>query len=118
MTAHGVWALAGVVKVTPAHDPKDFECGLRHNLPEREVIDKDGRMCGSIDERYKGLDRFEARKKIVEELKEMELYIDKVRYWWWWLPVDCSQWFDSNVSTCVRSWTIRRPFRSARDRAT
>lgn len=115
MAANSVWTLAGVVKVTPAHDPKDFECGLRHNLPEREVIDKDGRMCGAIDERYKGLDRFEARKKIVEDLKEMELYIDKVRYEWL-RSILRSFWL--KVSTCYRSWTIRRPSRSARDRAT
>lgn len=68
----------GVVKVTPAHDPKDFECGLRNNLPEKEVIDKEGKICGAVDERFLGLDRYDARDKVVEELKGMELYVDKV----------------------------------------
>jgi valyl-tRNA synthetase len=71
----------GVVKVTPAHDPKDFECGQRHNLPEKEVIDRYGKMCGEIDERFLHLDRFQARKQVVEELQAMGLYVDKVRAW-------------------------------------
>lgn len=69
----------GVVKVTPAHDPKDFECGERHNLPENEVIDKDGRICGAVDARFLGMDRFDARERVVEELKALGLYVDKVR---------------------------------------
>lgn len=70
---------SGVVKVTPAHDPKDFECGQRHSLPEKEVIDRYGKMCGEIDERFLRLDRFQARKQVVEELQAMGLYVDKVR---------------------------------------
>lgn len=69
----------GVVKVTPAHDPKDFECGLRHNLPEKEIIDKEGRICGAVDARFLGMDRYDAREHVVEELKAMDLYVDKVK---------------------------------------
>jgi valyl-tRNA synthetase len=67
------------VKVTPAHDPKDFECGRRHELPEVEVIDKYGKLCGNIDRRFVGLDRFDARQRVVEELQAMDLYVEKVR---------------------------------------
>jgi valyl-tRNA synthetase len=68
----------GVVKVTPAHDPKDYECGRRHGLGEPIVIDDSGRMCGEIDSRFIGLDRFEAREAVIAALKERELYVDKV----------------------------------------
>ncbi|DBA02926.1 TPA: hypothetical protein N0F65_005953 [Lagenidium giganteum] len=54
----------GVVKITPAHDPKDYECGLRHSLEEVEVIDAEGKMCGRVPESYLGIGRFEARKRI------------------------------------------------------
>lgn len=67
------------MKVTPAHDPKDFECGRRHELPEIEVIDKYGKLCGNIDQRFVGMDRFDARQRVVEELQKMNLYVDKVR---------------------------------------
>ncbi len=54
----------GVVKVTPAHDPNDFEAGKRHNLPQIQVIDEHGRMTAAAGA-YAGLDRFEARKRSV-----------------------------------------------------
>src|SRR5271154_5845207 len=57
----------GAVKVTPAHDPNDFEAGLRHNLPQIEVIDERGKMNANAGS-YAGLDRFAARAKIVEDL--------------------------------------------------
>jgi len=57
----------GAVKVTPAHDPNDFEAGLRHNLPQIEVIDEHGKMNGNAG-RYAGLDRFAARERVVEDL--------------------------------------------------
>ena len=57
----------GVVKVTPAHDPNDFEAGRRHNLPQIDVMTDDGRMSAAAGP-YAGLDRFEARKRIVEDL--------------------------------------------------
>jgi valyl-tRNA synthetase len=58
----------GVVKVTPAHDPNDFEAGRRHNLPKIQVIDEHGRMTAAAGP-YAGLDRFEARKRVVADLQ-------------------------------------------------
>ena len=66
----------GVVKVTPAHDPNDFECGKRHNLPKIKVIDETGRMTEAAGP-YAGLDRFEARKRVVADLEKLSL-IDKI----------------------------------------
>ncbi|MCC6589849.1 MAG: valine--tRNA ligase [Bryobacterales bacterium] len=57
----------GVVKVTPAHDPNDFEAGKRHNLAKIQVIDNHAKMTAAAGA-YAGLDRFEARKKIVTDL--------------------------------------------------
>jgi len=59
----------GCVKVTPAHDPKDFECGLRHNLPQIKVIADDGRMTASAGA-YAGEDRFICRKNLVKQLEQ------------------------------------------------
>jgi valyl-tRNA synthetase len=57
----------GIVKVTPAHDANDFASGKRHGLPEVVVIGPDGKMTGEAGE-FAGLDRFEARRKVVERL--------------------------------------------------
>ncbi|KAI8602549.1 putative valyl tRNA synthetase [Dissophora ornata] len=68
----------GVVKVTPAHDPNDYACGRRHGLPITNILDKDGTFnsnCGS--ESYEKMNRFDARHKIVEELKTLGLYRGK-----------------------------------------
>lgn len=64
----------GVVKITPAHDPNDFEVGKRHNLPEVNIMNDDA----TINEnggKYAGLDRYEARKRIVEELEQEGLLV-------------------------------------------
>ncbi|MDQ7093853.1 valine--tRNA ligase [Desulfosporosinus sp. PR] len=58
----------GAVKITPAHDPNDFEIGLRHQLPQIVVLDKEARM-NEYAGKYQGMERFEARKAIVEDLK-------------------------------------------------
>jgi valyl-tRNA synthetase len=58
----------GAVKVTPAHDPNDFEAGLRHNLPQIEVIDEHAKMTANAGP-YAGLDRFDARKRVVADLE-------------------------------------------------
>jgi len=58
----------GAVKVTPAHDPNDFEAGLRHHLPQIEVIDEHAKMTANAGP-YAGLDRFEARKRVVADLE-------------------------------------------------
>ena len=60
----------GAVKVTPAHDPTDFEIGTRHNLPRIQVIGFDGKMTEEAGP-YAGQDRFEARKNLVEELQRL-----------------------------------------------
>jgi valyl-tRNA synthetase len=62
----------GVIKVTPGHDPTDFEIGRRHNLPVRTVIGFDGRMTEAAG-RYAGMDRFECRKRIVEDMQALGL---------------------------------------------
>ena len=64
----------GVVKITPAHDPNDFEVGNRHNL-ERIIVMNDDATMNENAGIYKGLDRFECRKKLVEDLKEQDLLI-------------------------------------------
>ncbi len=65
----------GAVKITPAHDPNDFEIGLRHKLEIINVMTEDGKMNEKAGEKgkYKGLDRFKARQQIVEELKKQGL---------------------------------------------
>jgi valyl-tRNA synthetase len=64
----------GAVKITPAHDPNDYQVGKRHNLPEPNIMNEDGsiNLKGS---KYDGLDRYEARKLIVEDLKNQGLLI-------------------------------------------
>ncbi len=63
----------GMVKITPAHDPNDYEVGKRHNLDVIEVISKSGIMCGIVPEKFKGLSILEARAKVVEELETLGL---------------------------------------------
>ncbi|MBI4270019.1 MAG: valine--tRNA ligase [Candidatus Rokubacteria bacterium] len=62
----------GVIKVTPGHDPVDFEIGRRHGLPVRTVIGFDGKMTSAAG-RYAGLDRFECRRRIVEDMQALGL---------------------------------------------
>jgi valyl-tRNA synthetase len=67
----------GAVKVTPAHDPNDFDIARRHGLASVQVIDEHGRMTKDAGPEFQGLDRFECRKRIVERLGEMEL-LDRI----------------------------------------
>ncbi len=64
----------GALKITPAHDPNDFEIGQRHNLPSIKVIADDGRMTADAG-RFEGMDRFECRKAVVAELKAQDLLV-------------------------------------------
>ncbi|MFQ9511058.1 MAG: valine--tRNA ligase, partial [Lachnospiraceae bacterium] len=64
----------GCVKITPAHDPNDFEVGKRHNLPEINVMNDDATINANGG-KYEGFQRYEARKAIVEELKELGLLV-------------------------------------------
>ncbi len=66
----------GVVKITPAHDPNDFEVGLRHNLPQINVMNKDASMNEEAG-KYEGMDRFEARKAVVKDM-EAEGFLVKI----------------------------------------
>ncbi|MEM1024377.1 MAG: valine--tRNA ligase [Myxococcota bacterium] len=67
----------GVVKITPAHDPNDFEVGLRNNLPIVDVMNDDATLNELGPGRYQGMDRYAARRKILEELEAAEL-LEKV----------------------------------------
>src|SRR5690606_9088790 len=66
----------GMVKVTPAHDPNDFEMGRRHGLPHVQVIGDDAKMTQAAGA-YAGLDRYEARKRVVADLERLGL-LEKV----------------------------------------
>jgi valyl-tRNA synthetase len=85
----------GVVKVTPAHDPNDYEAGIRHSLPKVTVIDDGGQMTEAAGP-FKGMDRFACRQKLVERLSAEE-YLDKI--------VD----HEHNVGQCDRCSTIVEP---------
>jgi valyl-tRNA synthetase len=68
---------SGAVKITPAHDFNDFEVGRRHNLEAINIFDKFARVNDKAPEKYRGLDRFEARKVVVAEMEELGL-VDKI----------------------------------------
>ncbi len=88
----------GAVKVTPAHDPNDFEIGERHNLPKVLVMDQHAKMNENAGP-YKGLDRYEARERIVEDLKKAG-YIEKIED------------YTHSVGTCYRCHTVIEPYLS------
>jgi valyl-tRNA synthetase len=69
----------GAVKVTPAHDPNDFQAGLRHNLPQINVMDDHAHMNANAGP-YAGLDRFEARKRVVHDLQEQGFLVAEKDY--------------------------------------
>jgi valyl-tRNA synthetase len=69
----------GAVKVTPAHDPNDFQAGLRHNLPQIDVMDQNARMNQNAGA-YAGLDRFEARKRVLEDLRAQGFLVGEKDY--------------------------------------
>jgi valyl-tRNA synthetase len=85
----------GVVKVTPAHDPNDFEAGKRHNLEKIRVIDEHGRMTAAAGA-YAGLDRYEARNKVLGDLEDQGL-VEKVE------PYEVS------LGKCQRCKTVVEP---------
>ena len=70
---------SGALKITPAHDPNDFVIGRAHGLPEFVMLTEDGHITADYKP-YAGMDRFEARKKIVEDLKAAGLFIEQVPY--------------------------------------
>ena len=89
----------GCVKMTPAHDPNDFEVGLRHNLEVIRVLDDEGRV-NALGGKYEGMDRYEARKAIVADL-DAQGYLVKVED------------YSHNVGTCYRCHNDVEPIISA-----
>ncbi|MDR2898764.1 MAG: valine--tRNA ligase, partial [Clostridiales bacterium] len=65
----------GVVKITPGHDPNDYEVGRRHNLPIISILNDDGTLNENAGGKYEGLDRYDARMKIIEEFKSLGLFV-------------------------------------------
>ena len=88
----------GAVKVTPAHDPNDYEISLRHNLPRVVVIDEAGRMTEEAGP-YRGQDRFEAREAVVQDLRGQAL-LEKIED------------YPLSVGTCQRCKTVVEPLLS------
>ena len=89
----------GCVKMTPAHDPNDFEVGLRHNLEVIRVLDDNGKVNANGGP-YEGMDRYECRKKVVEDLEAMGL-MEKIED------------YSHNVGTCYRCHNDVEPIISA-----
>lgn len=89
----------GAVKVTPAHDANDFEAGLRHNLPAIEVMDEHARMNDNAGA-YRGLDRYEARKRVLEDLRRQNFLVREKDY-------------TVVLGTCQRCGTVVEPRLSA-----
>jgi valyl-tRNA synthetase len=88
----------GIVKVTPAHDPNDFEIGNRHKLERINVMNADGSI-NELGGPYKGLDRFEARRQLVHDLEERGLFVKRVSH-------------GHAVGHCYRCHTIVEPYLS------
>ncbi|HEY2962511.1 MAG TPA: valine--tRNA ligase [Pyrinomonadaceae bacterium] len=86
----------GVVKITPAHDPNDYEVGLRHDLPQVVVIDPQAKMTPEAGVAFAGLDRYQARERVVEEFERLGL-LEKV--------VD----YEFSISKCERCKTVIEP---------
>ncbi len=87
---------SGALKVTPAHDPNDFEIGIRHNLPTVNVMNPDATMNENAGP-YKGMDRFACRKELVAALKDQGL-LEKIDD------------LDHSIGHCYRCKTILEPF--------
>ncbi|EFA81199.1 hypothetical protein PPL_06036 [Heterostelium album PN500] len=68
---------SGAVKVTPAHDFNDYECGKRHQLPSLSIMNEDGKLNQNVPLEFQGVDRLDARELVIKKLKEMNLYIAK-----------------------------------------
>ncbi|WHH60451.1 valine--tRNA ligase [Petroclostridium sp. X23] len=88
----------GAVKITPAHDPNDFEVGMRHNLPQIKVMNDDATI-NQHGGKYEGLDRYEARKAIIEDLTGAGLLLQTKDH-------------VHNVGQCYRCRTIVEPITS------
>ena len=89
----------GAVKVTPAHDPNDFQMGLRHSMEPVVVMDESGLMTGPVPKQYQGVDRFAARKMVVEEMTALGL-VEKIEE------------HTHSVGHCYRCSTVVEPYYS------
>ncbi len=89
----------GALKITPAHDPNDFRIAERHGLDKIVIMDESARISNNAPEKYRGLDRFEARNKILEDLESLGL-IEKIEE------------YKLNVGECYRCHTIIEPYLS------
>ncbi len=89
----------GALKVTPAHDPNDFEIGRRHDLPSVNVMAPNGTMNVEAGQAYEGMDRFECRKKLVQDLKDAGILL-KIED------------LDHSVGHCYRCKTVVEPYLS------
>ncbi|WP_425448148.1 valine--tRNA ligase [Dethiothermospora halolimnae] len=85
----------GAVKITPAHDPNDFEVGLRHDLEQLKIMDDDAKI-NEHGGKYKGLERYEARKQIIRDLEEQGFLVEIEEH-------------DHNVGHCERCSTTVEP---------
>jgi valyl-tRNA synthetase len=88
----------GVVKVTPAHDPNDFEIGKRHDLPEINILNTDGSLNENAG-KFKGMDRYDGRKQLVEEL-ESKGQLEKIED------------YELSAGTCYRCHNVVEPYLS------
>ncbi|RKX20501.1 MAG: valine--tRNA ligase [Candidatus Zixiibacteriota bacterium] len=88
----------GVVKVTPAHDPNDFEIGKRHDLEEINILNTDGTLNENAG-KFKGMDRFEARKQLLEELKKRN-HLEK------------TEDYELTAGSCYRCKSVVEPYLS------
>lgn len=86
----------GAVKITPAHDPNDYEAGKRHDLPFITVISHEGKITHDMPEDYRGLDVLDARKKIVHDLKEHG-------------SMEKEEEYTHNVGHCYKCGTVIQP---------
>ena len=86
----------GAVKITPSHDPNDFEVAMRHNLPHLVVIDKEGKMTGEAAGRYQGMDRYDCRKELVADLERLGHLVKVEPY-------------SNSVGCCYRCDTVIEP---------
>jgi len=89
----------GAVKITPAHDPNDFEAGRRHGMDPIIIMDTMGTMNQAAGPAYAGLDRFECRQKVVEDLQKLDLLVKIEDY-------------DTAVGTCYRCDSVVEPYLS------
>lgn len=89
----------GMVKITPAHDPNDWECGKRHNLEPLNILNGDGTLNDNCPEKYRGLPAAEARRRVADDLREQGYLIKETPY-------------NHDVGHCYRCHTVVEPYLS------